>query len=137
MGRFMGELEAVKLALQLKGQEAEGGQLMHQQGLAPDTQQLTTSPLSQLDWDALGAPPQPSAPSAPPVPQAPPQSQPPPPSQPGWQLPQSMDPWDLAAASAPAPSQAQAALALPTFDSSSYLPVSEVALLQCLCEQDA
>ena len=128
MGRFMGELEAVKLALQLKGQEAEAGQLMHQQGLAPDTQQLTTSPLSQLDWDALGTPPQPSAPHAPPPPQAPPSSQP------SWQLPQSMDPWDLAAASSPAPSQAQAALALPTFDSSSYLPVSEVAVLQCLCE---
>ena len=38
-----------------------------------------------------------------------------------------MDPWDLAAASAPLPSQAQAALALPTFESSTWLPVSEAA----------
>ena len=121
MGRYIGELEAVKLALQLRGQEEEASHLLHQQGLAPDTQQLTTSPLSQLDWAALGAPSQ-ASPSSQPQQQQP---QPPAPPQQSW--PGSMDPWDLAAASAPLPSQAQAALALPTFDSSSYLPVSEAA----------
>ena len=121
MGRYMAELEAVKLALQLKGEEAEAAQ-QHAQGLAPNTQQLTTSALPQLDWDNLGAPSQQQAPPQGSTPANPP----PPPDQQSW--PQSLDPWDLAAASAPsAPSQAQAALALPTFESSAWLPVSEAA----------
>ena len=45
--RYLPELEQVKLALQLSGQEASPD-LHHQQGLAPNTQQLTTSALPQV-----------------------------------------------------------------------------------------